>query len=132
MSPAPVVLVGLAVSPEADADLGGLRGWIRDFGYEPVLPAGAAEAIRWVGERPLAAAFVEADWRSETVGCVWEQIQGALGRRLVLMARERGPDLWSQAVRVGVGAVLPLPAVRESVGAALKAVTVGSTGGTYS
>lgn len=124
--------MGLEASPESDVLVQGLSRWIRDFGYEPVQPGDASEVIRWGRERPWTAAFVAADWRTATEGCVWEQIQGALGRRLVLMARERGPDLWFSAVRVGVGAVLPLPAVRASVGAALRAVTVGSSEGTCS
>ena len=60
------------------------------------------------------------------VDVVWRRIRPIAQRRVVLMARESGRNLWFEALRTGVATVLPFPPREAMVQAALRVVTRGN------
>jgi hypothetical protein len=98
-------------------------GWIRGLGFPTLAPRDGVEAVSRIRTDPLRAAFLEREWEAGEGTTVWRMVRPIVGRRLVLMAWERTNDLWFEALRAGVGALMALPAEEATVRAALKAVT---------
>jgi DNA-binding response OmpR family regulator len=115
----PAVLVGLGPGNVRDQ----LVGWIRRLGYETTVAADGRETVALARERPVVASFLDSGWGTDEGRTVWRVVRPIVGRRLVLMAWERTYDLWIEALKAGVGALLPLPAEPATVQAALVAVT---------
>lgn len=124
MTPHPSVLIGLCTRDERLEWLGErVAEWVRHLGYEPAVTHDGAETLRWVQERVFAATLLDSQLAEETGERVWRRVRPIAGRRLVLMAREPRTDLWFEALRAGVGALLPLPPRESTVRAALRAAT---------
>lgn len=118
MLPTPSVVIGTQVS-----DLGALlAGWVRECGFEVRVAGDGREVVTVAMQVPLAALFLDSQLSGGDEGPVWRTLRPVLGRRLVLMARDRSNELWFEALRTGVGTVLPLPPARPMVRAALAAV----------
>ena len=98
--------------------------WVRELGYEACLTPDGEEAVAWARRGPFAASFLDNQLGGAGGETVWRVVRPILGRRLVLMARERLNELWFEALQVGVRTVLPLPPARPMVEAALAAVDV--------
>lgn len=130
MTPNPAVLISLREEPAFGAELERqLVDWVRHLGFEPQVAPGAREAVAWVRERHFAASLF--DSRAETGGvAAWRTVHAVLGRRLVLMVHEPHRELWFEALREGVGAVLPLPPRERMVRAALSAA-IGDPGSAF-
>ncbi len=119
MAPTLPVLVGTQA-----LDLGAaLAGWIRRSGFEVEVSADGACAVRALQRSPFAASFLDAGFELRAGEPVWRVVRPILGRRLILMARQRHNELWFEALQAGVGSVLPLPAAEPMVRAALAAVS---------
>jgi len=127
----PSVLIGLSAR-DARRDALGERvaEWVRHLGYEPALTDDGAETLTWVQERVFAATLLDCRLAADTGERVWRRVRPIAGRRLVLMAREPRTDLWFEALRAGVGALLPLPPRESTVRAALRAATGAPPPGT--
>lgn len=120
MLPAAPVLVGIQAP-----DLGiQIAGWVRQQGYEVRVTADGVEVVEALRTLPFAASFLDSQLGGATGESVWRVVRPILGRRLILMARERSNALWFEALRVGVGTVLPLPPAEAMVRAALAAVAL--------
>lgn len=116
--PSQPVVIGTRVS-----DLGALlAGWVRELGFEVRLTADGVDAVSVVTRAPVTAFFLDSQLGGVGGEPVWRSLRPALGRRLVLMAWDRNNELWFEALRSGVGTVLPLPPARTMVRAALAAV----------
>ena len=118
----PSVLIGLGTTPEEDVRER-LIGWVRHLGYEPAVADDGPTALAWAQERPFAASLLDCGVVADGGIQVWRSVHPVLGRRLVLMVREARRDVWFEALRRGVGAVLPLPPRERMVKAALHAAT---------
>lgn len=130
MTPNRSVLIGTNVADAGDEELGDrLAGWVRDLGYEPTVSIDGGQTLAWVEERVFAVSLVDCRLVAETGEQVWRRVRPIMGRRLVLMAREPRNDLWFEALRAGVGALLPMPPREVTVRAALLAVTGASPPG---
>jgi DNA-binding response OmpR family regulator len=123
MTPNPSVFVGLPAGDARDR----LVGWIRDQGYETDGASDGGETVARVRVRTFAASFLDSGMEALEGGTVWRVVHRIVGRRLVLMARERRNELWFEALRAGVATVLPLPPEEVTVRAALAAV-IGTEG----
>ena len=120
----PSVLIGLSARDVCRERLGErVAEWVRHLGYEPAVTNDGAETLAWVQERVFAATLLDCRLAADTGERVWRRVRPIAGRRLVLMAREPRTDLWFEALRAGVGAVLPLPPREATVRAALRAAT---------
>jgi CheY-like chemotaxis protein len=118
MMPSPSVLVGLPAGEGRDR----LVGWIRGEGHETVVADDGPDTVRWLRRHVFAAFFLDSEMDAVRGVPVWRTVRPIVGRRMVLMAREWRSDLWFEALRAGVGTVLPLPAQEPTVRAALDAV----------
>jgi len=124
MMPRPSVLIGLGGHDTRDRDWRSrVAGWVRRWGYEAAVTDDGPQALAWTRERAFAASLVECGLVAETGESVWRTVRPIVGRRLVLMAREPGKEIWFEALRAGVGAVLLLPPEEVVVRAALLAAT---------
>lgn len=120
----PSVLIGLSAHDARREELGErFAEWVRHLGYEPAVTDDGAQTLTWMQERVFAAALLDCRLAADTGERVWRRVRPIAGRRLVLMAREPRSDLWFEALRAGVGAVLPLPPREATVRAALRAAT---------
>ena len=120
----PSVLIGLSARDARREALGErVAEWVRHLGFEPSLSEDGAETLTWVRERAFAATLLDSRLAADTGERIWRSVRPIAGRRLVLMAREPRTDLWFEALRAGVGAVLPLPPREAAVRAALRAAT---------
>jgi hypothetical protein len=118
MTPHPAVLIGLREREFRDR----LEGWVRRLGYDARTTADGSETLAWVREGSFVASFLDSGLGAPEGETVWRVVRPIVGRRLVLMAWERSNDLWFEALRSGVGTVLPLPPEEPMVRAALAAV----------
>ena len=118
MGPNPSVLIGLRAGEVRDR----LVGWVRRQGFETDVVDDVRQTMALLRIRPFEASFLEDGWVAPDGGTVWRVVHQIVGRRLVLMVWERRNVLWFEALRAGVGAVLPLPPEEASVRAALEAV----------
>jgi CheY-like chemotaxis protein len=125
MEATPHVLIGLRAGDWSDR----LSVWVRGLGYAVEVAADGASALARVRTRPYAASLLESGLEATESGTVWRVVHQIVGRRLVLMAWERRNDLWFEALRAGVGAMLPLPPEEPMVRAALAAATGRGTPG---
>jgi DNA-binding response OmpR family regulator len=124
MIPNRTVLIGLNDRPDRSVELRErFADWVERLGYEPAVATDGRTAVAWVEERPLAASLVDSDLLGDMGEEVWRRVRPILGRRLVLMAREPRSDIIFEALRSGVGALLPLPARECMVRAAIQAAT---------
>jgi DNA-binding NtrC family response regulator len=127
----PAVLLGLRASGSEDRSLRvRMEGWVRRCGYRTRFTDDAHEAISWLGQEDFAATFVDSDMGRAEGEALWRRIRPAASgpqgsRRVVLMAREQGRNLWFEALRNGVVTVLPFPPREAMVQAALRAATRG-------
>ncbi len=103
---------------------------IRRCGFRPYFTRGGRETLDSVRREPFAASFLDsAFWDADSEGdelvegeALWREVRRIAGRRLVLMTRAPRSDFWFDALRAGVGTVLPLPPQEPTVRAALRAV----------
>lgn len=100
-----------------------LEDWVHDYGFETRFTTDAQEALAWAREEPFAANLLDAGLEMVRGEPVWRALQPVVGRRMVLMTRPGRTDLWFEALRYGVAAVLPWPPEASSVRAALRAAT---------
>ncbi|MHC5010421.1 MAG: ANTAR domain-containing protein [Planctomycetota bacterium] len=115
----PSVLISLPESRHRDR----LERWVAGMGYLPSVTADSSETVAWVRERRFVASLLDSGLASRSGERVWRVVRPVLGRRLVLVAETPSRTLWFEALRSGVGAVLPLPARESMVRAALAAAT---------
>lgn len=123
----PSVLVGLRPELGDDHDLrDSLGNWVRACGYQPRFTARAQEAESWLRDEKeaFAASFLDAEMGQVEGRVTWRVVRPWVGRRLVLVVRERRRDLWFEALRAGVGTILSCPPEEATVRAALRAVAV--------
>ena len=126
----PSVLIGLSARDAGREVLGErVAAWVRRLGYEPTLSEDGAETLRWVRECAFAATLLDSRLAADTGERIWRTVRPIAGRRLVLMAREPRTDLWFEALRAGVGAVLAVPPSEAAVRAALRAETGAARSG---
>lgn len=129
MLPPPAVLV--AVGPDVQADLrvrDDLEGWVRGSGFRPRFAADADQAIAWLrDEREAFAASLLDSGLGVDGEPTWQRVGPWVGRRLVLLLREERRTLWFEALRSGVGAVVPHPWAPATLAAALAVATGGGT-----
>jgi len=97
--------------------------WVRGWGYEVDLVSDGARAVAALHRGRFAASFLDHQLGAAQGQTIWRVVRPIVGRRLILMARERSNELWFEALRSGVGTVLPLPPARLLVQAALAAVS---------
>jgi DNA-binding response OmpR family regulator len=100
-----------------------IAGWVRSWGYEVEVASDGAQAVAALHRGRFAASFLDHQLGAVEGQTIWRVVRPIVGRRLILMARERSNELWFEALRSGVGTVLPLPPARQMVQAALAAVT---------
>lgn len=100
-----------------------IAGWVRSWGYEVEVASDGAQAVAALHRGRFAASFLDHQLGAVEGQTIWRMVRPIVGRRLILMARERSNELWFEALRSGVGTVLPLPPARQMVQAALAAVT---------
>jgi DNA-binding NtrC family response regulator len=131
MTPNPAVLLSLRAQDRGERVLRDhLEDWVQRCGFPTRFTEDAEEAVSWMGEGPFVASFVDSELQRPGGAAVWRLVRPTAVRRVVLMARERGRDLWFEALRSGVATVLPLPPQEAMVRAALEAVAgVLPTGG---
>ncbi len=131
MTPSSTVLVSLRSRPREGAGLRDeLDGMIRRCGYRPHFTRGGRETLDSVRRDSFVASFLDSGYwgqgsdDTELVDgeAVWRVVRRIVGRRLVLMTRAPRNDFWFDALRAGVGTVLPLPPQEPTVRAALQAV----------
>lgn len=118
MTADPAVLIALRAGDVRDR----LVLWVRGHGFDTDVTEDGGEAVARVRGRRFAASFLDSGMATADGGTVWRVVHQIVGRRLVLMARERRNDLWFEALGAGVGTVLPLPPEEAMVRAALEAV----------
>lgn len=122
MVPTRSVLIGfrreMADAQEVRAHL---ADWVGELGFEPRVTVDPEQALAWVHREPFVAGFVDAGWEVARGQSTWRVLQPVLARRMVLMTSASRRDLWFEALRCGVAAVLPLPPEPSSVRAALRA-----------
>lgn len=114
----PAVLIGTEVPDLSER----IARWVRALGYEVWVSRDGVEAVRTLHHGPFAASFLDEQFGGAGGESIWRMVRPILGRRLILMARERSNELWFEALRSGVGTVLPLPPEEPMVRAALAAV----------
>jgi DNA-binding NtrC family response regulator len=118
----PAVMLGLRVREPAERALGErLAGWVAGLGYEPRSTTDADQALAWLRTERFAASLLDCEMGVAGGGALWRALHPNRGQRLVLLARERRSELWFEALRAGVAAVLPWPAGEAEVRAALAA-----------
>lgn len=123
----PSVLVGLCPDLGEEHDLQqSLGGWVQACGFQPRFTARADEAESWLRDEreAFAASFLDAEMGLGEGRVTWRVVRSWVGRRLVLVVRERRRDLWFEALRAGVRTVLTCPPEEATVRAALHAVAV--------
>ena len=126
MTPHPSVLLGLRSADPEDRGLRDrLEHWVGRCGYRTRFTADAHEAISWLGQEDFAATLVDSDLGRAEGEVLWRKIRPTAQRRVVLMARGGGRNLWFEALRTGVATVLPFPPREAMVQAALRAATQG-------
>jgi hypothetical protein len=118
MTPNPSVLIAMV----QDDLRGRLAGWVRSLGYEPRATGDGRETVAWARSESFVASFLDSGLGEAEGETVWRVVRPIVGRRLVLVARERTNDLWFEALRWDVGTVLPMPPEESMVRAALAAV----------
>lgn len=122
MTRSPQVLIGWSSLDAGSEDVRErVRGWISDLGYVPDVTMDAREMVAWVRERVFVASLLDCRLAEETGEPIWRGVRPIVGHRLVLMAREIANPMWFEALRAGVGALLPLPPEEGMVRAALRA-----------
>lgn len=124
MIPARSVFIG---TPARDVGLE-IAGWVRSLGYEVEVGLDGACAVQALHRGAFAASFLDHQLGAAEGQTIWRVVRPIVGRRLILMARERNNELWFEALRSGVGSVLPLPPARPMVEAALAAVAADPAG----
>ena len=118
MLPAPTVLVGTPVE-----DLGvRIARWVEALGYEVEVRRDGVAVVEALYRGSFAASFLDDQLGGAGGESIWRMVRPVLGRRLILMARELSNELWFEALRSGVGSVLPLPPAQPMVHAALRGV----------
>jgi DNA-binding response OmpR family regulator len=118
MLPSPSVLIGTQV-----LDLGErIAAWVRQLGYVVRVTQDGVEAVEVLRRGSFAASFLDSQLGGAGGESIWRVVRPILGRRLILMASERSNEFWFEALRSGVGTVLPLPPAERMVRAALAAV----------
>jgi DNA-binding NtrC family response regulator len=126
VTPNPAILLGLRAADSEDRSLRDqLEGWVRGCGYRTRFTADAHEAISWLDQEDFAATFVDSDLGRDEGQALWRMIRPVAARRVVLLARSGGRNLWFEALRTGVATVLPLPPREAMVQAAVRAATRG-------
>jgi DNA-binding response OmpR family regulator len=124
MTPHPSVLIGLSGhGARRQAQRERIAGWVRHLGYEPTVTEDGAAALAWVRDHVFAAHLLDEQLGTDSGERVWRRVRPVLGRRLVLMVEEPRTNHWFEALRAGVGAVLPLPPREATVRAAIVAAT---------
>ncbi|MDJ0973120.1 MAG: hypothetical protein QNJ98_01495 [Planctomycetota bacterium] len=122
MTPRGSVLIGFRREmADADEVRTHLEDWVGELGFETRVTVDPQEAVDWAHREPFTAGFVDAGWEVTRGQSIWRVLQPVLARRMVLMTRTGRRDLWFEALRYGVAAVLPLPPEPSSVRAALRA-----------
>lgn len=124
MLAARTVLVG---SPVLDVGAT-IAGWVRRWGYEAQVLRDGGDAVQALRFGRYAASFLDVRLLDTSAQVaerepVWRVVRPVVGRRLILMARECSNELWFEALKAGVGTVLPLPPGERMVQAALAAVS---------
>lgn len=118
MLPAPQVLVGTQV-----VDLGvRIASWVEGLGYEVQVRSDGVAVVEALRRGSFAASFLDDQLGGAGGESIWRMVRQVLGRRLILMARDVRNELWFEALRSGVGSVLPLPPAPSMVRAAIRAV----------
>jgi DNA-binding response OmpR family regulator len=112
------VLIGTPVPDLGDR----IAGWVRGWGYEVRVTSDGVEAVRVLHRESFVATFLDSRLGGAQGETVWRVVRPILGRRLILMAGELSNEFWFEALRAGVGTVLPLPPAERMVRAALAAV----------
>lgn len=100
-----------------------IAGWVRAWGYEVEVTCDGMRAVAALHRGRYAASFLDHQLEAAQGQTIWRVVRPVVGRRLILMAHERSNELWFEALRAGVGTVLPLPPAQHMVQAALAAVT---------
>ncbi len=122
MAPTRSVLIGCR---REIADVGEVRthleDWVGELGFEARVTSDPQQAVDWAHQEPFAAGFVDAGWEMARGQSIWRVLQPVLARRMVLMTGAGRRQVWFEALRCGVAAVLPLPPEPSSVHAALRA-----------
>ncbi len=129
MLPAPTVLVAVGQDVQADARARrDLEGWVRGSGFRPRFAADANQAVAWLHEEPttFVAGVLDSELGSGSEP-TWQRVGPLLGRRLVLLLRAERRTIWFEALRSGVGAVVPHPWVEATLVEALAVATGGGT-----
>lgn len=124
MAPTQPVLISLR---SRVADEGSVRSrlqdWVQEYGFEPRFTTDPQETLAWSKEEPFAANLLDAELEMMPGQSIWRVLQPRVGRRMVLMTGAGRTDLWFEALRCGIAAVLALPPEAQSVRAALRAAT---------
>jgi DNA-binding response OmpR family regulator len=125
MAPIPAVLV--AVGPDVHADprvRNDLEDWVWGSGFRPRFAVDAAQAVTWLREErdAFAASLLDIGLGTQDLP-TWRQVGPWVGRRLVLLLRERRRTAWFEALRSGAGAVVPHPWDGPVLAAALEVAT---------
>ena len=123
MMPVPSVLISLSegLGDEVAAVRDRLEDVVRGRGDAPRFTTDARETVAWVRDERFAVSFVDSEMEVHAGGQIWRVLRPLVGRRMVLMTRERRRDVWFEALQHGVAAVLPLPPRTRAVTAALEA-----------
>lgn len=100
-----------------------LEEWVGEYGFEPRFTTDPQETLAWSQEEPFAANLLDAELEMLPGQSIWRVLQPRVGRRMVLMTGVGRTDLWFEALRCGIAAVLALPPEASSVHAALRAAT---------
>lgn len=120
MLPAQPVLVGTQV-----VDLGfRIATWVEGLGYEVQVSSDGVAVVEALRRGSYAASFLDDQLGGAGGESIWRMVRPVLGRRLILMARALSNELWFEALRSGVGSVLPLPPEPSMVRAAMQCVAV--------
>jgi len=98
-----------------------LEDVVRGRGYAPRFTTDAHETVAWIRDERFAVSFVDSEMEVHAGGRIWRVLRPLVGRRMVLMTRERRQDVWFEALQHGIAAVLPLPPRTQAVTAALEA-----------
>ncbi len=129
MTPHPAIMLGLRADDRELRDP--LEGAVRRLGYQTRFTTDVREALAWLRREEFAASIVDSDMGLAEGEAVWRTLRPVFARRTVLLARDRRPGLWFEALRSGVATVLPLPARESMVRAALAAAMHAWCGGDW-